>query len=970
MKKIFTLIISLLATLSVSAQDIDLSFTSFSSADQALVQADATNWYHETGSNNRWHHITAMTSEALTANGTELDYAKGLLFTVSKGSETSGNLRIDIKSKRMWVGGATKIIIPNVAEGKQIYVSAKTSAGSSTAENERARSVNISSNVTPTSGSFNVASDAAVDNYGIVNAAGDVTISFSGAMYIYAITVGEAGDEEGGSDIPVVPSITDNAYSVSSNLMANQVLVNANNNTKYYNAADVTSIDIEGNQVKVSQGNNVDAYSGTVSEISFRKAAEGDKATVENAEGKVNITESKGWFESAYVKFNKFDGASKYNVYIKGGKHADFTKIDEQLVREYKTYIRADVLGLVAGEGYEIKVVPVDEAGTELTSAANSASGIKVSAYDRGGFAHKGATEGVGAYNNDGSLKANAIVIYLTKNNAKTVSADIKSSSSGTTKYTGIQQIIYGYQKGVETRPLDVRIIGTIDAADCDAFGSSEEGLQIKGKNSYSKMNITIEGVGEDAVTRGFGFLLRNAGYVEMRNFANMLCSDDGISIDTDNEHIWIHNIDMFYGQAGGDADQAKGDGTIDLKGDSRYITISYVHFWDSGKSSLCGMKSETGPNWITYHHNWFDHSDSRHPRIRTMSVHVYNNYYDGNSKYGVGAAFKSNAFVENNYFRGNKCPMLISQQGSDISSDPDGTFSGEDGGMIKSFGNVMVENTKYFKYVTYQQNPTQFDAYEASSRDEKVPANVVALKGGRGYDNFDTDASIMYEYEVDDANDVPNIVTGWLGAGRMNHGDFKWTIFKSLDTDYNVDNALKSALSSYKNTELIGIMGDENASSGESGSGETGGGEGGETGGGEGGETGGGGEQGTVIAADVECSFDGGTASNPLFTATGSKGDSKGANAVTYNGNTYTSGLKLNSGGTVKFTTTETMNMTLILSKAKANAVKVDGTNMTGTEVENYYLVTVNNLQAGEHTIAKGASEGLLIYIGLTKVE
>ena len=30
----------------------------------------------------------------------------------------------------------------------------------------------------------------------------------------------------------------------------------------------------------------------------------------------------------------------------------------------------------------------------------------------------------------------------------------------------------------------------------------------------------------------------------------------------------------------------------------------------------------------------------------------------------------------------------------------------------------------------------------------------------------------------------------------------------------------------------------------------------------------------------------------------------------VTYNGNTYTSGLKLNSGGTVKFTTTETMNM------------------------------------------------------------
>lgn len=962
MKKLVSFVFAILATLTINAQDIDLNFTSTSSSDLELVAADATHWYHETGTNNRWHLITALDNAALTANGTELDYAKGLLFTVKAGTETNGNLRIDIKSKRMWVAGAVKIVIPNVEEGRQIYVSAKTSAGSSTAENERARSVNISGNVTPTSGSFNVASDAAVDNYGIVNAAGDVTITFSGAMYLYAITVGEADDEEGGSDTPVTPSITDNTYSVSSNLLANQVLVNANNDVKYYNAEDVSSINIDGNTIRVAQNNNVDSYTGTVSEISFRKAAEGDKGILSNEDGKIYITESKGWFESAYVKFNKFEGAENYNAYVKGGKYTDYTKIDGQLIREYQSYIRADVVGLVAGEGYEIKVVPVDNNGIELTSAANSATGLKVTAYDRGGFAHKGASEGIGAYNNDGSLKNNAIVVYVTKNNAKTVSADIKSGSNGTTKYTGIQNIIHGYQKGYETRPLAVRIIGTLKASDCDELGSSSEGLQIKGKNAYSKLNITIEGIGEDAVTKGFGFLIRNAGYVEMRNFANMLCTDDGVSIDTDNEHIWIHNLDLFYGEAGGDSDQAKGDGTIDLKGDSRYITISYNHFWDSGKSSLCGMKSETGPNWITYHHNWFDHSDSRHPRIRTMSVHVYNNYYDGNSKYGVGAAYQSNVFVENNYFRGNKCPMLISKQGSDISSDPKGTFSGEDGGMIKSFGNVMVENTKYFKYVTYQQNNTQFDAYEASSRNEQVPSNVVALKGGRGYDNFDTDPSIMYEYEVDDANDVPNIVTGWLGAGRMNHGDFKWTIFKSLDTDYNVDTALKQALKSYTNTDLIGILGDENASSGEQG--------GDDSGGGEGGEQGGGGEQGTTIDVDVECSFINGTPSNSLFTVTGSKGDSKGDYAVTYNGNTYNSGLKLNSSGSVTFTTTETMNMILILSKAKNNSVKVDGTNMTGAEVENYYLVTVNNLQAGEHTIAKGASEGLLMYIGLTKVE
>ena len=84
--------------------------------------------------------------------------------------------------------------------------------------------------------------------------------------------------------------------------------------------------------------------------------------------------------------------------------------------------------------------------------------------------------------------------------------------------------------------------------------------------------------------------------------------------------------MDFFYGGTGSASDQAKGDGTVDIKGKSSEITVSYNHFWDSGKSSLGGMKSETTSCKLTYHHNWFDHSDSRHPRIRTMSFHIYNN--------------------------------------------------------------------------------------------------------------------------------------------------------------------------------------------------------------------------------------------------------------------------------------------------------------------------------------------------------
>ena len=528
----------------------------------------------------------------------------------------------------------------------------------------------------------------------------------------------------------------------------------------------------------------------------------------------VSISSQGGWFESAYVTWQKTDGL-EYNVYISLANSGSWTKLDDELVREYPDYGRADALGLAVGS-YKFKVVPVS-GGSEVAADAAVSTAVTVKAHDRSGFAHKQAgSEGIGAYNNDGTLKSNARVVYVWADNAKTVSLDVAKNAKGeTVTYTGLQQIIYGYQKGdsngsYEKRPLCVRIIGTIKDTDMDAFGSSSEGLQIKGQKAYGPMNITIEGVGNDAAIWGFGILIRNAGRVDLRNFAVMLCMDDCVSIDTDNTMIWVHNVDFFYGKTGGDADQAKGDGALDFKGDSKYCTFSYNHFYDTGKSNLGGL-SESGDNFITLHHNWYDHSDSRHPRIRRMSMHIYNNYFDGNSKYGVGMTTGGSAFVENNYFRNCKYPMLISMQGSDIAGGK-GTFSSEDGGIIKSFGNF-IKGAK--TVVTYQQSSTDFDCWEAGSRQEKVPSSVVCKKGATSYNNFDTDASIMYSYTPDPATDVPAIVRGNYGAGRMQHGDFKWTFKNSVqDANYGVITEMKTALQDYKST-LVGFFGGETVGNG-----------------------------------------------------------------------------------------------------------------------------------------------------------
>lgn len=618
-------------------------------------------------------------------------------------------------------------------------------------------------------------------------------------------------------------------HAVARNSKVNQMYVTTKSgDVKYYNTADLTSVKFEGDKAIIApkSGSENDEYNASVQKISFaKKVDQGESGDIDNPAGVIQITEAKGWQESAYLKWAPFEGASSYNVYV------DDKKIDAQLVRQYKSYYRADVLGLKEGT-YSVKVVPVNADGKEI-AGANTASNLVVKSYNREGFAHF-KYAGVGAYNNDGTLKAGAKVLYITAKTAKTVSTTVNTGKQET--ITGLQSIIDAYSKGKDTTPIAFRIIGKVNLSDLDHISSSAEGLQVKGKGAHSVMNMTFEGVGDDATVYGFGFLLRNTKSVEFRNFAIMRCLDDAMSLDTNNSHVWIHNMDLFYGKKGSAADQAKGDGTVDIKGDSKYVTVAYNRFWDNGKASMCGMKSETGPNYITYHHNWFDHSDSRMARIRTMSVHMYNNYYQHNDVYGIGATSGSSIFMESNYFDAVKRPIMSSLQGTDAKGD--GTFSSEKGGLIKAYGNVFTNKPDNFSYIPYAENNTSFDAYEVSDPSEQVPASVKTLVGGTSYNNFDTDPSLMYAYAADKAEDVPSIVEGFYGAGRLNHGDIDFVIpDETVVTNGHQQPlpALASILDAYT-SGVVKVFGESNAS-GEGASGE-GGETGGSTGSTEGGST------------------------------------------------------------------------------------------------------------------------------------
>jgi pectate lyase/amb allergen len=535
----------------------------------------------------------------------------------------------------------------------------------------------------------------------------------------------------------------------------------------------------------------------------------------------VQIYNSAGVQEAAYIEWAAVSGTDHYYVsYSKDG--SSFTQIDDELIRKYPDRWRADIVGLSAGS-YTIKVTCKDKAGSII--AENSVSGVKVVAQDRTGFTFSPKSlaydnGGCGAYNADGTLKSGANVLYVTEKNFDSVSLPLVNKDGKSVTITGVAGICYtmgaAAMKGHTNPPLAIRFLGTITDAHGDATASlaSPGLLETKGQSS-NPVNITFEGIGQDTIFNGLAIRLNGVANCEIRNISFWNWHDDAIQLQgNENSNHWIHNNDLFYGENHG-GDQKKGDGSTDVKDDSRYITYSYNRYWDCGKTSLCGMKSETGDNYISYHHNWFDHSDSRHPRIRTMFVHVYNNYYDGNAKYGVGAANSSSAFVEGNYFRNCKHPMLSSLQGSDImenskTGEPDfsagGTFSSEPGGIIKAYNNYIegsdadkfnggVEPVYYDAADTKTNGKaTQFDAYLAKSRDEQVPSSVKALVGGKTFNNANVDSYIL-SIPVEEPAAAKAKVEAY--AGRIgDHFQFQFTA--ADDTDSEINTALESKLKTY----------------------------------------------------------------------------------------------------------------------------------------------------------------------------
>jgi pectate lyase len=231
--------------------------------------------------------------------------------------------------------------------------------------------------------------------------------------------------------------------------------------------------------------------------------------------------------------------------------------------------------------------------------------------------------------------------------------------------------------------------------------------------------NVTLVGDGT-AEFRHFGLIVQYSKNIVIRNIIfdglerqSANSSDDGICIERDSHHVWVDHCTFTDHY----------DGSLDTKRQARNVSISWNRFYNHSKNCLVGHDDKETADAImttTFHHNFFDGTQQRNPRVRFGKSHVYNNYYTGNSIYAIVSACNAKVFVEGNYLINVAHPSYCGYDKS-----PVGDLEEQNNVLSTGCGAFVTHGTTF--------NPSDF-----------------------------------YEYELDDPNGLNEYIPAYAGAGKV----------------------------------------------------------------------------------------------------------------------------------------------------------------------------------------------------------
>ncbi len=302
-------------------------------------------------------------------------------------------------------------------------------------------------------------------------------------------------------------------------------------------------------------------------------------------------------------------------------------------------------------------------------------------------------------------------------------------------------------EKNKSTEPAVVWLSGTFTKNDGRDTGSPW--FDVKRTS-----NITFYGT-DSFRMQNVGFFLNEATNIIIRNIYIVQPKADngadGISMQ-ESHNVWVDHCTFESVNSEKDYE----DGSCDVTHATSGVTISWCHYIRTQKSSLVGHSNSASADkdiTITMHHNWFEDSNSRHPRVRFGKAHVFNNFYDNVSTYGVGSAYGAMVLVEHNSFDGVRLPIDIctypaKKSGSSWVSNLTGSVAGYAYAYENHYTNIPADASDPYPFTN-----VEYTSYGGSK-----------LSTPLTYEDFKP----SYDYVVDAADRVPEIVTTGAGVGRL----------------------------------------------------------------------------------------------------------------------------------------------------------------------------------------------------------
>jgi len=165
---------------------------------------------------------------------------------------------------------------------------------------------------------------------------------------------------------------------------------------------------------------------------------------------KIGVVSCNAYNEMMHLVFEPMEDVDFQVLYKKEGASA-YSELSPELiiVNESGNY-ECRMLGISAGT-YEVIIRGTNAKGIFEKKLED----FEVAPLDRSGYAHFGNAEGIGAYNDDGTVKEGTQILYVTNENKNTVTATF-----GNKTYTGLVDILQNAKYA--TTPLLIRVSGKI----------------------------------------------------------------------------------------------------------------------------------------------------------------------------------------------------------------------------------------------------------------------------------------------------------------------------------------------------------------------------------------------------------------------------------------------------------------------------------------------------------------------------